>query len=256
MNTLLAANIISMCVAVGTIGAVVVALVVIWLNRKQEHEDWNHAQELAKDERDHTQLMAQEERQHQARPILAPIDERFFYGPNGSIDWQPYRGTSFQQAIGDGAMRTHVLPANQGTEPSTQKITLRNMGNGPAFNIHIILYGPDSSSYTSWHNGPIAGGGSLEIVADHGITSLEEKTTVDGAYLLYNPSDPDYRLARLTMTYYDLFDILHASIFDYLLLPSREYRWMHLSTKSGIKKDLEDLECEKAPNTRRIKPTL
>jgi hypothetical protein len=42
------------------------------------------------------------------------------------------------------------------------------MGNGAAFNVHVILYGPQSANYASWNNGLIPEKGSLEVVATHG----------------------------------------------------------------------------------------
>jgi hypothetical protein len=80
------------------------------------------------------------------------------------------------------------------------------------------------------------------------------QVSVDGKHHLYNKDDQNYRPGRLTMTYRDLFNIQHVSIFDYVVPAPGEYRWVQLAIKSGIEKDLEDLDYEKVPSTRRIKP--
>ena len=56
------------------------------------------------------------------------------------------------------------------------------------------------------------------------------------------------------MTYRDLFGITHVSVFEYIVPAAGEYRWEQLSIKSGIDKDLEDLDNARLPALRKTKP--
>ena len=238
MDTLLAANIISALVAVATFGAVIVGAIAIWYNRKQAKEDWQHNRQLAL-----------EERQHQSRPIVVPVSELSHHTPDGSVDWEHLR--QIVPPPPPGPPGTTV----SGTEPITQTIMLQNMGDGVAFNVHCVLYGPHSpvgDQYVSWNNGPIQGKSTLQVVGEHGRMALAADTKVDGAHLLYDASEPQYRVARLTITYHDLFDGKHVSIFDYILLNPQDHRWMNVATKSGIEYDLEELDDQQqSPYTKR-----
>lgn len=222
MDTQQAANVINLIglivsffAATATVLAVIVAFHAILENRKLAREDWQHAQQLAR-----------EERQHEGRPVLVPISDISNFAP---------------------------LPNR--VEP-TQEITIQNIGNGAAFNVHCALYFSLSNWYSSWNNGPISAGSSCEITVDNGPDNigLAMKASVDGKYHLYNDNDPNYRAGRLTVTYRDLFDMLHVSIFDYVVPGPHEHRWVQLAITSGIKKDLEDLDNERVHNSRKIKP--
>lgn len=80
----------------------------------------------------------------------------------------------------------------------------------------------------------------------------DKQTKVDGTHLLYDPSEQNYRIARLTITYHDLFERKHVSIYDYLRISPKEHRWMHVATKSGIDYDLEELDNQQqSPYTKR-----
>jgi len=206
---------ISFLAAVATVSAVIIAFRAILDNRKQAREDWQHTQQLAR-----------EERQHQGRPVLVPKSD-----------------------ISNFA----ALPNKVET---TQEITIQNMGNGPAFNVHCALYFPLGNWYSSWNNGPVSANSPCTITFERGSDNigLGIKDSVDGKYHLYNDEDTNYRAGRLTMTYRDLFDILHVSIFDYIVPASGQHRWVQLAIKSGIEKDLEDLDNERVQNWRRIKP--
>lgn len=242
MDTPLAANIINALVALATFTAVIVGAIAIWYNRKQAKEDWQHNRQLAL-----------EERQHQSRPIVVPVGELSHHTPDGSVDWEHLR--QIVPPPPPGPPGTSVA----GTEPITQTIMLQNMGEGVAFNVHCILYGPHTvaaDQYVSWNNGPIQGKDHLQIVCGHGGMVLEAHDKVDGVHVLYDSSEPNYRIARLTITYHDLFDRKHVSIFDYIhhFMPPREHRWMHVATKSGIEYDLEELDNQGQHQSVKRKP--
>ena len=222
MASQLAANVISLIgmiftalAAAATVAAVIVAFRAILDNRKQAQKDWEHTQQLA-----------QEERQHQGRPVLVPISD-----------------------ISNFASLPNKVEA-------TQEVTIQNIGNGAAFNVHCALYFPLGNQYSSWNNGPVSAGGTYKIIADRGPDNigLGIKASVDGKYHLYNDNDQNYRPGRLTITYRDLFNILHVSIFDYIVPTASEHRWVQLAITSGITKDLEDLDNERVQSSRRMKP--
>ena len=177
----------------------------------------------AREDWEHTQKLAREERQHQVRPVLVPISDISY------------------------PLHT-IVPI--------QKIDIQNMGNGPAFNVHCALYFSHTTWSSSWNNGPIPANSPYTITYEQGVDNigLGIEASVDGKYHLYNNNDPIYRAGRLTMTYRDLFDIMHVSIFAYIVPTPGEHRWVQLAIKSGIKKDLEDLDNERVPSSRRIKP--
>ena len=222
IGTQMAANIISLggliisfFAATATVAAVTIAFWAILDNRDQAKADWKHTQQLA-----------QEERQQQGRPVLVPVSDISNFA----------------------ALPNKVEP--------TQEITIQNIGNGAAFNVHCALYFQLNIRYSSWNNGPVSANSPCTVTLDNGKDNigLVTETSIDGKYHLYNKDDPNYRAGRLTMTYRDLFDILHVSIFDYIVPVPTEHRWVQLAIKSGIKKDLEDLDNERVPSSRRIKP--
>ena len=215
MDTPLASNIINLFVAIGTIGAVIVALVGIWLNRRQARNDWLHAQQLAT-----------EERQHQSRPILVPVEEL-----------TPATLTVTQQ--GPGAVQLVGIHMADGlvnwSYPNRVNFELQNLGGGVALNVHCILYGGESLhslQFVSWDNGPIGKDKYTKVYCAHSQQlQLNPDDSIDGSHPLYDssldsPSKPaKYRIACLTITYHDLFGIKHASIFNYTL----DHRWVRVA---------------------------
>src|SRR5258708_1646329 len=105
MGTQLASNIISAGAALITLAAVIVAIVAVFQNRNQARDNW-----------DHTQQLAREERQHQSRPVLVPVGQiapteigRDIHIAGGVLNWN-YQGTI--------------------------SLKLHNMGGGAALNVH------------------------------------------------------------------------------------------------------------------------
>src|SRR5712692_3772363 len=138
MDSQIATNIISIVIALITLGAVLVAIKAISENRIQAKDNWSHSQQQAKDER-----------KHQIRPIMAPekeiVNQSMMVNdpnPRGRVDKQLY--TSDQRI--------------DWSWPHPIRIDLRNMGNGPALNLQCILYGNEDatqSQFVSWDNMPI-----------------------------------------------------------------------------------------------------
>ncbi len=199
--------------------------------------------------------LATEERQHQSRPHLAPRKEVFgnaityismetgqsnesLYAPDGRIDW------SWQHEIG---------------------INVRNMGNGPAFNVHTLLYGSEDtnqSQFVSWNNGPIEEKGTIKILLAHSSElQLFHGDSVDEKHPLYDRSldsqtNPwSYRMACLTITYHDLFGKRYVSVFHYTL----QHQWIHVATEeiSGEHPlDLKELNTQKKQGPKLSAPPV
>ena len=245
MDTPLAANIINLVVGISTFLAVVVALGGIWLNRKQAREDWLHSQQ-----------QATEERKHQIRPIMAPEKEIFnksmtvkdsstgkpverqLYTSEGRIDW---------------------------SWPYPISIDLRNMGNGPALNLHCILYGSEDINqlqFVSWDNIPVEAKSPIAVELKHpSDLSLSHDDMVNGKHVLYDrspgsPTDPWIsRIARLTLTYHDLFGTKYVSVFHY----TSEHRWIHVVTEEITGNpacDLKELNTQKKLGPKHSAPPI
>lgn len=160
MDTPLAANIINLFVAIGTIGAVIVALVVLRINRSQTRNDWLHAQQLAR-----------EDRQHQSRPVVVPVGEFEPVSQYMARENSPYRG--------DGLVNWAY--------PDPIQLELQNMGGGVALNVHCVLYGSEpihTSQFVSWDNGPI-GKSPAHVKCEHPKQFfLNPDDSIDGSHLL------------------------------------------------------------------------
>ncbi len=199
--------------------------------------------------------LATEERQHQSRPIMVPRKEvcgnavtnfsletgqpdETLYASDGRVDW------SWQHEI---------------------RINVHNMGNGPAFNVHAILYGYEDtcqSQFVSWDNGPIEEKGTIDILLAHSSElQLVHGDSVDGKHPLYDrsldsPTNPwVYRIACLNITYHDLFSKKHISIFHYTL----QHQWIHVATEEIPGEpplDLKELNAQKKQGPKLSAPPV
>jgi len=234
MDTPLAANIINLVVGISTFLAVVVALGGIWLNRKQAREDWLHNQQQAK-----------EERKHQIRPVMAP-EKEIVNNPMTVTD--PSTGKKVERQLYTSEQRIDW------SWPYPIRIDLRNMGNGPALNLHCILYGNEDvnqSQFVSWDNIPVEARSAITVDLKHSSDlSLFHGDMVNNKHVLYDKS-PDSptnswfsRIARLTLTYHDLFGTKYVSVFHYTI----EHRWIHVVTEEitgNPARDLKELNTQK-----------
>jgi len=99
---------------------------------------------------------------------------------------------------------------------------LQNIGTGPAFNIYGVFFGtpfrntPPRERYVIWNYNVLPPGTpGKEITLSQG-SSLRSETTI-GSHTLYVPDDTQHIgcIARLTLTYHDIFGRKFASIYDY-----------------------------------------
>lgn len=190
-----------------------------------------------------------DERQHQSRPIIVPKKE---------ISHNTITTFSLETGKASENIYTSDHLINWSWNHDI-RINLHNMGNGPAFNLHCVLYGPEPpchSQFVSWDNGPIEEKSSADIELAHSSElRLFQKDSVDGEHPLYDmsidsPSNPaNYRIACLTITYHDLFGKRYVSIFNY----TRQHRWVHLITKELPEKsplDLKELNEQKKQGSK------
>jgi len=136
-------------------------------------------------------------------------------------------------------------------------VTIQNVGAGPATNIWLTLLPPapppdDNARYSSRLGTPLVPGGEpLRVYVQHG-TSLFDETDRLQEYGLYVPTEQatsasgraDRFIARLCLSYQDIFGRKHASIFD---LSDRGV-WVNQAFLSGIELDLADLNAAKKPS--------
>jgi len=129
---------------------------------------------------------------------------------------------------------------------------LQNIGTGPAFNIYGILFGPPFQNtpprerYIIWNYGFLPTGIlGKEITLSQG-SSLPSETTVSG-YTLYVPDDAQHIgcIARLTLTYHDIFGRKLASIYDY----QNRLGWICVKHIENLEHDIYELD-EQEPTTQ------
>lgn len=181
------------------------------------------AKQLAQKERDHAKQLAMEERRQQNRPILIPTGD-------------------ISEHDAQGMVSGNIKPA----------ILLQNAGNGVALNIIAVFWGK-GGRYTYWDNPPILGRSTERMIcvtdSSEGI-SLANDTKIDGQWKLWSLTGNNNRhIARLTITYRDIYGKRYISVFSYLLLLSGKHQWKRLSIKE-IEYDLEDLDIKKTSNNR------
>jgi hypothetical protein len=129
---------------------------------------------------------------------------------------------------------------------------LQNIGVGPAFNIYGIFFGepfqnmPPRERYIIWNYGFLPPGpAGNKIMLSQG-SNLKSETTIRG-HVLYIPDDEEHIgcIARLTLTYHDIFGRKLASIYDY----QRLLGWICVGHFEDIEQDLCELE-EQEPMTQ------
>ncbi len=245
MDTSVATNIINSIVAIGTLSLAIVAIVAIFQNRRQARNDWLH-----------TQQQATEDRKHQIRPIMAPEREIF----NSSVmETDQNTGKKVERQLYTSEQRINW------SWPYPIKIDLRNMGNGPALNLHCILYGNEDtnqSQFVSWDNKPVEARSPITMELKHSSDlSLFHGDMVNGKHGLYDkspdtPTNPWFsRIARLTLTYHDLFGTKYVSIFHYTV----EHRWIHVVTEEitgNPARDLKELNMQKKQGSKYSAPPI
>lgn len=125
---------------------------------------------------------------------------------------------------------------------------LRNIGVGPAFNIYGILFGPPyitvpptppRERYVVWNYPALSPGQEGDKIMLEQFTHISSDTTI-GGYPLYVPADIDHIgiIARLTLTYHDVFNRKHASVYDY----HSQYGWRSRGNFPNIDYDIYELD--------------
>jgi hypothetical protein len=143
---------------------------------------------------------------------------------------------------------------------------LHNIGTGPALNIRGVIFGsPLNDTRDPQHVHDFTYGASIlngvlgDELGSWGAIKISGEASIDKKkrYTLYAPpalsSDqsliPNNSIAvgRLTITYHDVFNRKHASIFDFVMKTSPatpEWRSVEGGFFPDIEKDLHDLEEE------------
>lgn len=181
-----------------------------------------------------------EERKYQSRPIIAPKGE-----------------VSHNIPLSAENLYTSEKRINWGWQNEI-RIELDNLGRGPAFNLHCLLYGNEpacQNQFVSWNNGPIGAESTTIIDLAHSSElGLFHKDSLDGEHPLYDqslnaPSNPALdRIACLTITYHDLLGSKYMGIFTY----TSQYKWLHVVTKELTGEhslDLKELNRQKKQNS-------
>lgn len=132
---------------------------------------------------------------------------------------------------------------------------LQNIGVGPAFTIYGIFFGPLAQNrpphdrYVLWNYGFLSPGATGPTITLSQGTSLKSETTING-HVLYVPDDANHNgcLARLTLTYHDIFGRTFAGIYDYQSVLG----WICVGHFENIEHDLRELD-DQEPATQQAR---
>lgn len=207
-----------------TIVLVAVTIALVWVTRTYA--------EAAKRQAEQSERQVEETRQQrfdQHRPVVHPSGSLPLTN-NSSVDWSQL---DFE-------------------------LLLRNVGTGVALTLCGVLFPPEPEAppstlpprYTMWRESPLLPGtdGRSGKLATGG-TIMNGDATIDG-HRLFAPRKPTYQemtkcgkynvLARLTLTYEDIFKRKHAAIYDFIDI----HGWQCVALLPGILEDLEDVDRE------------
>jgi hypothetical protein len=210
--------------ALATLLAVIVGLRGIVVGRALAHEAFEQAERV----RDEARQQFLETQYNTSRPLLVPavpdLTEQYEAEEPITFDW----------------------------ESDTSFVTIQNVGTGIATDIWIALLPPaplpeGTSHYVSRLGSPLAAGSNPVRVYLRQETVLFREGNRLGAYALAVPSARDNDLseradrflARLSITYHDIFGRKHASIFD---LNDRNL-WVNVAFLAAISHDLGDIHA-------------
>jgi hypothetical protein len=146
-------------------------------------------------------------------------------------------------------------PKFQRVKTNEQRISIHNVGAGVALNVASVLFGESYNTvsdyaikyihWTCWLRVPVAAG--LVMKADHKLNRglFDVETMCIGKHTLHAPEPDPYlslpnTLARITITYLDIFRRKHASIFDFV----ESDGWQLVEFLENIPQDLHDLQFE------------
>lgn len=193
--------------------------------------------------------LATEERQHQSCPIIVPTKEI----ANVPAVQQQVPGAQ-QQYLYTSEVPPLKGNISWGLEFSAVPLEVSNIGMGPAFNVHCVLYGYDSAfrnQFISWNNVPIGAGKDETILLRHPNQDelwLDRNDSIDGVHTLYYPHagpNPNQAQACLTISYQDLFSNKLVSIFDYTPYHQWVRVFVSMPASPKIALDLKELNDQK-----------
>jgi hypothetical protein len=128
-------------------------------------------------------------------------------------------------------------------------VTIQNVGAGVATNIRMLALPAapapeDIYAYVCRLGSPLPlNGGLVKVYLRPDATRYHEGESLQG-HALYLPAErAEHFLARLSITYQDIFGRKHASIFDL----SHWGVWDHVAFLPYIKRDLAEIEAAQAP---------
>ncbi len=133
-------------------------------------------------------------------------------------------------------------------------VTIQNVGTGIAANIWITLLPPapmsdGNSQYVSRLGSPVATGGDpFKIYLQQGTGSFDEDDRINEHSLCVPPGQAagstdrrDHFIARMCITYQDIFSRKHASIFDM----SDRGIWVNVAFLTNVERDLGEIDATK-----------
>lgn len=151
--------------------------------------------------------------------------------------------------------------------PEHLTVSLRNIGSGLALGVRGVIFGPvprspseDQTPHSFRVPVPFPEGEMYNAGTVQGASGVRGTDTIgrDRRYTLYAPPRPSpkdfadgvalYTVARLIVTYQDLYGRKHATLFDYT--SQKQWRSVDGGFLSGIPQDLEDLAREHARRER------
>src|SRR6266567_3552509 len=249
MNT---ADIIGVLNVLAQVAVAVVAIVAVVASLRANKRQIKASEIQIQKQIEENRRLATEERQHQSCPIIVPTRAIL------NVPAQQVPGIQ-QQYLYTSEVPPLKGNISWGLQFSAVPIEVSNIGTGPAFNVHCVLYGYDnaySNQFISWNNGPIGPGKDETIRSRHpdqGELWLDRNDSIDGEHTLhYSPAGPNPNQAQacLTISYQDLFGNKLVSIFDY----TSYHQWVRVfvSVPSSPKitldlKELNDRKKQKVP---------
>jgi hypothetical protein len=141
---------------------------------------------------------------------------------------------------------------------TTQTVRIKNIGPGVALNLSLVLFGPPPdppsgllpNRVMAWLEPPLASGEERPLSLPVGQSNFNGDVYVanDPNLALFAPPHPskqdfmigsaDMFVARMTITYHDVFERKHSSTYDFDVLG----RWFSRGYQEDIPQDLWDLE--------------
>jgi hypothetical protein len=141
---------------------------------------------------------------------------------------------------------------------TTQVLKIKNIGPGVALNLSLVLFGPPlvptsnllPNRVVAWLEPPLSSGEERSVEMPAGQSNFNGDVYVadDTSLTLFAPPLPSTRdvmvgsadmfVARLTITYHDVFERKHSSTYDFDALG----RWFSRGYQEDIPQDLWDLE--------------